>query len=94
MFHIDDVPSGAGEGIKDVSKALAVCTVQYNSRTHWTLAVLSSKYVDLITDCHAVLFNISSDNLVVTMWYINASVPRIFPDSIDCIIKISLVCTH
>ena len=26
MFHIDDVPSGAGEGIKDISKALAVCT--------------------------------------------------------------------
>ena len=24
MFHIDDVPSGAGEGIKDVTKALAV----------------------------------------------------------------------
>lgn len=24
MFHIDDVPSGAGEGIKDASKALAV----------------------------------------------------------------------
>ena len=24
MFHIDDVPSGAGEGIKDVRKALAV----------------------------------------------------------------------
>ncbi len=26
MFHIDDVPSGAGEGIKDINKALAVCT--------------------------------------------------------------------
>jgi hypothetical protein len=24
MFHIDDVPSGAGEGIKDIKKALAV----------------------------------------------------------------------
>ena len=24
MFHIDDVPSGVGEGIKDIRKALAV----------------------------------------------------------------------
>lgn len=27
MFHIDDVPSGAGEGIKDINKALAVCVL-------------------------------------------------------------------
>lgn len=27
MFHIDDVPSGAGEGIKDVNKALAVSSI-------------------------------------------------------------------
>lgn len=34
MFHIDDVPSGAGEGIKDISKALAVCTA-YLTLSKW-----------------------------------------------------------
>ena len=40
MFHIDDVPSGAGEGIKDINKALAVCTSAQGINSPYGLTIL------------------------------------------------------
>jgi hypothetical protein len=40
MFHIDDVPSGAGEGIKDLKKAFQVEMICINISYHFPQLIL------------------------------------------------------